>query len=59
MAYLELNALSTILCGSFSAKVYLPEMDKLFLDDDKHEKKYPVLCFFTAKEEQRWTGIKQ
>lgn len=43
MAYLELNALSTILCGSFSAKVYLPEMDKLLMDDDKHEKKYPVL----------------
>jgi S-formylglutathione hydrolase FrmB len=43
MAHLEFNALSTILCGSFSAKVYLPEMDKLFIDDDKHEKKYPVL----------------
>ena len=43
MAYLELNALSTILCGSFSAKVYLPEMDKLMLEDEKHEKKYPVL----------------
>lgn len=43
MAYLEMNALSTILCGSFSAKVYLPEMDKLMLDDEKHEKKYPVL----------------
>lgn len=43
MAYLELNALSTILCGSFSAKVYLPEMDKLMIDDEKHEKKYPVL----------------
>ncbi len=43
MAYLELNALSTILCGSFSAKVYLPEMDKLFIDDETHEKKYPVL----------------
>ena len=43
MAYLELNVLSTILCGSFSAKVYLPEMDKLFLDDEKHEMKYPVL----------------
>ncbi|MDF2907337.1 MAG: prolyl oligopeptidase family serine peptidase [Herbinix sp.] len=43
MAYLELNALSTILCGSFSAKLYLPEMDKLLIDDDKHEKKYPVL----------------
>ena len=43
MAYLELNALSTILCGSFSAKIYLPEMDKLVLDDEKHEKKYPAL----------------
>lgn len=43
MAYLELNALSTILCGSFSAKIYLPEMDKLALDDEKHEKKYPAL----------------
>lgn len=43
MAYLKLNALSTVLCGSFSAKVYLPEMDKLFLEDEKHEKKYPVL----------------
>ena len=43
MAYLELNALSTILCGSFSAKVYLPEMNLLALDDAKHEKKYPVL----------------
>ena len=43
MAYIELNALSTILCGSFSTKVYLPEMDKLFIDDEKHQKKYPVL----------------
>ena len=43
MAYLELNALSTILCGSFSAKIYLPEMNMLYLDDEKHEKKYPVL----------------
>lgn len=43
MAYLELNALSTILCGSFSVKVYLPEMDKLILNDEKHENKYPVL----------------
>ncbi len=43
MAYLELNALSTILCGSFSAKVYLPEMDRLMIDDEKHETKYPVL----------------
>lgn len=43
MAYLEFNALSTILCGSFRAMIYLPEMDKLYLDDVKHEKKYPVL----------------
>lgn len=43
MAYLEFNALSTILCGSFSAKIYLPEMNLLALDDEKHEKRYPVL----------------
>ena len=43
MAYLEFNALSTILCGSFSAKIYLPEMDKLQIEDETHEKKYPVL----------------
>lgn len=43
MAYLELNALSVILCGSFRANVYLPEMDKLNLKDERHEKKYPVL----------------
>ncbi len=43
MAYLEFNALSTVLCSSFSAKIFLPEMDKLLLDDEKHEKKYPVL----------------
>lgn len=43
MAYLELNALSTVLCGSFSAKIFLPEMNGLALDDRKHERKYPVL----------------
>lgn len=43
MAYLEVNALSVILCGSFRANVYLPEMDKLDLTDERHEKKYPVL----------------
>jgi len=43
MAFIEMNALSTILCTSFSAKVFLPEMDKLHLDDDGREMKYPVL----------------
>lgn len=43
MALIEMNALSTILCGSFSAKVFLPEMDKLQLDDEGYQKKYPVL----------------
>ena len=42
MAYLELNALSTVLCGSFSAKIFLPEMNGLALDDRKHERKYPA-----------------
>ncbi|HKM04173.1 MAG TPA: alpha/beta hydrolase-fold protein [Lachnospiraceae bacterium] len=43
MAFIEMNALSTVLCGSFSAKVFLPEMDKLQLDEEGHNKKYPVL----------------
>lgn len=43
MAYIEFNALSTILCGSFSAKIFLPEMSGMYLDDEKHQKKYPVL----------------
>ena len=43
MAYIEFNALSTVLCGSFTARIFLPEMDKLQLDDAKHMKKYPVL----------------
>ena len=43
MAQIEMNALSVILCGSFSVRIFLPEMDKLALDDAAHEKKYPVL----------------
>ena len=43
MSQIELNALSVITCGSFSARIFLPEMDKLMLDDKDHQKKYPVL----------------
>ncbi len=43
MAQIEINALSVITCGSFSARVFLPEMDRLALDDEAHQKKYPVL----------------
>ena len=43
MAQIEMNALSVILCGSFSVRIFLPEMDKLALNDAAHEKKYPVL----------------
>ncbi len=43
MAQIEMNALSVITCGSFSARIFLPEMNKLALDDQAHEKKYPVL----------------
>jgi len=43
MALFEFNALSVVLCGSFAARVFLPEMDKLHLDDTAHEKEYPVL----------------
>lgn len=43
MAQIEINALSVITCGSFSARVFLPEMNLLHLDDSEHRKKYPVL----------------
>lgn len=43
MANIELNALSVITCGSFTARVFVPEIDKLQLNDSTHEKKYPVL----------------
>lgn len=43
MAQIEINALSVITCGSFSARVFLPEMDLLALDDREHAKRYPVL----------------
>jgi S-formylglutathione hydrolase FrmB len=43
MAHIEFNALSVYLGGTFSSQIYLPEMDKLALDDDKHETRYPVL----------------
>lgn len=43
MAYIELNALSTLLCGSFTARIFLPGMDGMYLDDASHETKYPVL----------------
>ncbi len=43
MSYIEFNALSVHLGGSFSAKVFAPEMDKLDLDDTQHVKRYPVL----------------
>ena len=43
MALFEFNALSVILGGSFAARVFLPEMDKLQLDDSAHAHKYPVL----------------
>ena len=43
MATIEMNMLSVITCGSISLRVFCPGMDKLALDDSKHEKKYPVL----------------
>ena len=43
MAQIEMNMLSVITCGSTSVRVFCPGMDKLYLDDAKHEKKYPVL----------------
>lgn len=46
MALIEMNALSTVLCGSFSAKVFLPEMDKLQLNEKDKRKEYPVLWLY-------------
>lgn len=43
MAFFEFNALSVMMGGSFAARVFIPEMDKLQLDDKDHEVKYPVL----------------
>lgn len=43
MAYIEFNALSTVLGGSFTARLFLPGLDKLDLNDKAHTKKYPVL----------------
>jgi S-formylglutathione hydrolase FrmB len=43
MAFFELNALSVVMGGSFAARVFIPEMDKLHLDDREHQTKYPVL----------------
>ena len=43
LAYLECNALSVILCGSFALRVFVPEMDTLQLNYKQHEKKYPVV----------------
>lgn len=43
MACLECNAMSSVLCHSFSLRVFLPEMDKLYLDDKQHSLRYPAL----------------
>ena len=43
MALFEFNALSVIMGGSFAARVFIPEMDKLQLDDKDHKTEYPVL----------------
>ncbi|HCS40569.1 MAG TPA: hypothetical protein DIW44_13420 [Anaerolineaceae bacterium] len=43
MAFFEFNALSVVMGGSFAARVFVPEMDGLRLDDKEHNTKYPVL----------------
>jgi S-formylglutathione hydrolase FrmB len=43
MAFFEFNALSVVMCGSFAARIFIPEMDKLHLDDKKHKTRYPML----------------
>jgi S-formylglutathione hydrolase FrmB len=43
MAFFEFNALSVVMGGSFSARVFIPEMDTLKMGDKEHKTKYPVL----------------
>lgn len=43
MAYFEFNALSVVLGGSFTARVFLPEMDRMALEDEAHRARYRVL----------------
>lgn len=43
MSYIAFNALSTVLGGSFTARLFLPGLDKLALDDRAHQKRYPVI----------------
>lgn len=43
MSYIVFNALSTVLGGSFTARLFLPGLDKLVLDDRAHQKRYPVV----------------
>ncbi|MBA4383131.1 MAG: hypothetical protein C0410_00195 [Anaerolinea sp.] len=43
MAFFEFNALSVVMCGSFAARIFIPEMVKLQLDDKEHKTKYPIL----------------
>ena len=43
MAYAEFNALSTVLGGSFTARVFLPGLDKLDLEEREHKRRYPVI----------------
>ncbi len=49
MAYMEFNALSVVLCGSFSAKVFLPEMPQMELKHPGQGKKYPVLWLYHSE----------
>jgi S-formylglutathione hydrolase FrmB len=43
MAFFEFNALSVVMGGSFAARIFIPEMNRLQLDDKEHKIKYPVL----------------
>ncbi len=58
MAYLELNALSTVLGGSFTARVFLPEIEKLDLDDKDHAKRYPLLLLLHTDGETSLSFLK-
>lgn len=56
MAMIEMNALSTVLCGSFSAKVFFPEMDKLELGENDYDKNIRYCGYITVMVGVPWTG---
>ena len=54
MAYVEFNALSTVLGGSFTARAFLPGLDRLDLEDARHQKDILFFGSCIRTERPRW-----